>query len=413
MFYILPHFPPFVNHFLPHKPPPRSYCRLQPATRASGNIAPTHFMGTLQANMTNFGAKPMTIKQPLAILIGLLYLLILPACTPPEPAVPAQNLPVPLGHYGDVLHFPNGELFIQSGLLDTTKQNNLRYYQLSTDQFVELTIPDDPRCRLTEFTIPTALPDGRLGLSELCYDYWSDRPIGQTDARFLIAYDWETEEVEQIVEEPLLSLSSTFSWNPTMTRGVQGSSSLPATISWLTPTGTEPMTITIGTGEQAWSLARDLPTILNGVGTARQPTWSPDGRSIAFWASTNVIHRPGYTNARVLYSLYLLDTDTLQLQTILDDAKNTTPIAWSPDSQWLAFVADIGSTRGTLWLRSADGATRQFIDAGLNFGPGRAFNGLDWLNEQAIIATKCLDENCHRADVIQYNVSAIVTPLQE
>src|SRR5690606_22387594 len=177
--------------------------------------------------------------------------------------------------------------------------------------------------------------------------YWPEQPVGQDDARFIMAYDWETRTFEQLVAEPLPFESSFFSWNPEMTRGVQTLGSLLATITWLTPKGMEPISVTIGTGEQSWSLDEHLSVMedygrsinrTSEVGIARTPTWSPDGRFVALWASSNLIGRSGMSRARATYTLYLLGPDTLQLQPILENVQNTAPLVWSPDSQWLAFT---------------------------------------------------------------------------
>lgn len=360
----------------------------------------------------------MAIKQLLGLGIGILLIAFLASCVPiQQPGLPAQQLLVPAGHYGTVLRFPSGKIFIQTGRLDRFKTDALSYYWLTEEQLVKIPFKDDLRCRLTEYSIPTALPDGRLGLSEICRSYWPDRPIGQDDARFIVAYDWETGAIEQIVEEPLSFDTSSFTWNPEMTRGVQSIGSLLGTIAWITPTGMEPMMVTIGTGEQSWSLAENLAVMEDyhrgndrtpEVGIARNPAWSPDGRLIAFWASTNVIGRSGMSRARGAYGLYLLDPDTLQLQQILADVENTGRLAWSPDSQWLAFTGDIGSSKDSLWLIFLDGSALRFVDKGsdLDFYP--AFNGWNWLNNQEIIATRCPDSNCDQAEVLKYDVSEIV-----
>lgn len=204
--------------------------------------------------------------------------------------------------------------------------------------------------------------------------------------------------------------------------GVLSFGSLLGTITWITPTAMEPMTITIGMGEQSWSLDENLVVMedyrrgndrTTEVGIARNPAWSPDGRFVAFWASTNVIGRSGMSRARGAYGLYLLDPDTLQLQQILDSVRNTSSLVWSPDSQWLVFSGDIGASREGLWLISVDGNTLQFVDKGAGFDFYSTFNGWNWLNNQEIIATRCLDSNCDQTEVVKYDVSEIVGLVQE
>lgn len=365
----------------------------------------------------------MTIGRLLGVRIGTLLIALLTACVPIQNSgLPAQQLHVPDGYYGNILRFPDGEIFIQTGRLSSQKVNALRYYKLSEERLVEIALQDDHRCRLTEYSAPTVLPDGRLGLSEICRGYWSDRPIGQDDARFIIAYDWETGGIEQIVKEPLSFQSSSFSWNLKMTRGVQGISSLLGTITWLTPMGMAPMTVTISTNGQPWMLDENLRVMedyrlgsdrTTEVGIARSPAWSPNDRFIAFWASTNVIGHSGMLRAQGTYSLYLLNPDTLQSQKILENIQNVTHLVWSPNSQWLAFTGDIGTSKDTLWLTSVDGRILQPVDKGGNLDLYPAFNGWNWLNNQEIIATRCLDLNCDQTEVVIYDVRSIVSLIRE
>lgn len=362
----------------------------------------------------------MAIKRLLGL--GIVLIAVLAACVPiQEPGLPAQQLSVPLGHYHDVLRFPDGSIFLAYGREPSYETQMALYYVLLEERFIDIDLPDDPRCRRTEYTAATELPNGNLGFSMRCSGYWPDRPLGPDGAQLIMAYDWEKGTIEQIVEEPLPTDTWVPSWNPEMTRGVMSYGGLLGTITWITPTGMEPMTITIGTGEQPWSLAENLVVMedyrhgndrTTEVGIARNPAWSPDGRYIAFWASTNVIGRSGMSRARGTYSLYLLDPDTLQLQQILENVQNMTLLVWSPDSQWLSFTGDIGVSKDSLWLTSVDGSILQLIDKGGNVDSYPDFNGWNWLNNQEIIATRCLDANCDQAEVVKYDVSEIVNSAQ-
>lgn len=363
----------------------------------------------------------MAIKRLLGL--GIMLMAVLTACVSiQEPGLSAQQLSVPAGYYGTILRFPDGKILLTVGREPSYEFQMARYYLLSEDRFINIHLPDDPRCGRTEYTATTDLPNGNLGFSMICGSYWTDRPIGQDDARFIMAYNWETGAIEQIVAEPLPVDTWVPSWNPAMDRGVLSLGSLLGTITWITPTGMEPMTLTIGTEEdQSWSLDENLAVMedyrrgndrTSEVGIARNPEWSPNGRFIAFWASTNVIGRSGMSRARGSYSLYLLNPDTLQLQKILENVESVGSLVWSPNSQWLAFVGDIGTTKESLWLIFTNGNALQFVDKGAGFDFYSTFNGLNWLNNQEIIATRCLDMNCDQAEVIKYDVSEMIGSIQ-
>ncbi|MGN6592631.1 MAG: hypothetical protein ACTHJX_07025, partial [Terriglobales bacterium] len=78
---------------------------------------------------------------------------------------------------------------------------------------------------------------------------------------------------------------------------------------------------------QQQKVVRDYP--IPGVGEVFNPTWSPDGRQIAFSAIAG-----GFTN------LYLLNLDNGAVRKLTDDRYAELQPAWSPDGRTLAFVTD-------------------------------------------------------------------------
>jgi Tol biopolymer transport system component len=74
------------------------------------------------------------------------------------------------------------------------------------------------------------------------------------------------------------------------------------------------------------------------LGEIFNPTWSPDGRKIAFSAQVG-----GYTD------LFVYDVESGQLQRLTDDAYADLEPAWSPDGSQIAFVTDrFGTSLETL-----------------------------------------------------------------
>jgi hypothetical protein len=335
-----------------------------------------------------------------------------------ELTIPSEKVPVPVGKYGSVLRFADGRILLSTIDSPSYKSGRLRYYSITQEQFVDVPVPADPRCRKTQYISSTALPDGTLGFNMICHGYWPNRPLGGDGASFIVSYDWESGEIKPIVAEPLPYRAVDFSWNPEMTRGVQGIGSLLSTIYWITPTGMKPMTVTIGAGEQSWSLDENLVAMNDerldntDVGIARTPVWSPDGRLVAFWASTDVIGRSGMSRARGSYGLYLLDPRTFQLQKLLENVRNTTRPVWSPDSHWLVFAGDRGSSRDSLWLTDLGGGPPHLVGKGNNFDIFNAFNGWGWLSDREIIVTMCVNPDCEYTEVIKYDVRDIVGSAQ-
>lgn len=89
----------------------------------------------------------------------------------------------------------------------------------------------------------------------------------------------------------------------------------------------------------------------DGTGTRRltstpdddgHPTWSPDGRQIAFERGI-----PG--------DLYVMNADGSGARRIGDDTAPELQPAWSPDGRWIAYLSD-RSGEYEVWLRPADGS---------------------------------------------------------
>lgn len=342
-------------------------------------------------------------------LIVLTLALGFVACTMvrlPQPPAPmlasARTLEVPPDWYHEVLRFPDGRIFLHI--------KDLRYYVLGENRVLEIPFPWDKRCVNVKYDLPKVLPDGRLAFREFCGQLWRDRPLGLGDAHFLVAYDWQASRMIPIIDAPLPPVLYDATWSPDMQRGVVASGSLDGTLSWLTPQGIEPMTITVGAGDRAWRLDVYFPGATpyperDDVGIARNPAWSPDGQYIAFWASSAAIGKVGLARAVVPYDLYLLDPKTLAWRVLtrgVSEGALTYAQYWSPDSQWILFSGGIGGETG-LWIVSPGDGQLQLVDR----TNGGAFAGFNWRTDHTIVAVKCTDSSCYKSSVLEYDVSLL------
>jgi len=73
----------------------------------------------------------------------------------------------------------------------------------------------------------------------------------------------------------------------------------------------------------------DDDVVFPELGEILNPTWSPDGKKIAFSALTG-----GYSD------LYIYDLETKKLQNMTSDPFGDLQPAWSPDGRWIAFVTE-------------------------------------------------------------------------
>ena len=114
----------------------------------------------------------------------------------------------------------------------------------------------------------------------------------------------------------------------------------------------------------------NLRSLTNHPANEQDPTWSPDGRFLAYTS-----------NQDGTYKIYVLDTETGEHRRLTDRHEREWTPAWSPDGKWIAFAADgheeiqlgeWGKFKITRHIYKADvnGAHLvQLTDWGTNVGP--------------------------------------------
>jgi WD40 repeat protein len=276
------------------------------------------------------------------VLLAMMY--ILPSCSTPTSLAEYHDLSeeieysvavFPAVKFDDILWRTDGVLV---AMQDESVRPLRQPYSLEGDSNLSyLDLPHDNDCVHTKYRFPTQLPDGRLGLIKWCV---TDNVF--TDTSYMVAYDWETSQLEQIVQNPLkhFDIAQCFSWNPDMTRGIQSvSNGLVGTLNWLTRVGPEPVNITLRDGNRVWNLAKDFEE--NGRregGRISCPSWSPNGDKIAVFVSFDAMGVEWVPRLDKQSQLIFIFPEAGDTESILSGVYYPKSTQWSPDGKRIAFT---------------------------------------------------------------------------
>jgi Tol biopolymer transport system component len=135
-----------------------------------------------------------------------------------------------------------------------------------------------------------------------------------------------------------------------------------------------------------------------------QPAWSPDGKTIAFTTD-----RGGETNfddlrfGKMRLALYHLDTGTIELLGHMGEGKNINP-TWSPDGRSLAFVSDRTGISNLFLYDFTDGNVYQLTDVFTGVSGITPFSpALSWARQADRLAFAYYENG-------EYNVYAVDNP---
>ena len=264
----------------------------------------------------------------------------------PRPA-PRRVLPLAVASYSEVTWLKEGSLIL--AVDDSDERLHLWGVEPDGSDYHRVDTGDDPSCRIAEQLDPTSLADGRLGFVSYCEPTNPQSPPTHT----IVGLDLRSRRSEVLA---VLGLRpSRVSWNPAVTSGiVSDSSGLCASVARVTRSGVEHLPVALEGHGRRWPVDQDFfadpAGSCDAYGQADMATWSPDGRTIAFFASTDSVGKVGQARIDVTWSLYTMDAGVLRPVIRVRGLINPTGVAWSPDSRQLAISSRRGPRRGTRLL---------------------------------------------------------------
>lgn len=235
----------------------------------------------------------------------------------------------------------------------------IEVWQLSPDGrgFHRLPLPEDSSCERTQYVSPVSLPDGRVGLVKACDLDPQSSPIPISYS--LVAVSPHNGEVTPLVTtEPLGYLRSFaapgLTVSPDMSLAiVSGGNILCESLVLVDASGVRYLPVEVAGEGGSWRLDEYFLTdarLCTDLGRAGGAAWSPNGEEVAFLGSPQSIGVAGMARLDVPWNIYLMDSRTWMGRLVLADVAYPSEPSWSPDGRWLAFSGLVqGKGQGT-WL---------------------------------------------------------------
>jgi WD40-like Beta Propeller Repeat len=152
-----------------------------------------------------------------------------------------------------------------------------------------------------------------------------------------------------------------------------------------TDSGPIPLQVVIAGGTDSFALSDVTPgPDCRQRGWADFPTWSPDGKEIAFVGAPAAVGIDGPARADVPASIYVMAPDATAATPILDGIVGPRALHFSPDGSRLAFAGTVGGKAGTWVLDRRTGALKTVYD--------ERFGWLAWAPDgNALAGTRTVD----------------------
>jgi len=220
-------------------------------------------------------------------------------------------------------------------------------------EFAMIDLPNHPSCGLdglNGFLAPATLPDGRLGYAVDCSP--KGDPFGARTN--LMAYEAVSGRVEQLLDYPSPNEyvgTGGYAWSPEMTKMIMGNGHryIDEQLFWFTQESWEPADV--------------------GLPLAYSPSWSPDGRRIAFIGSSAT----GTPLIGSALAVYLMDAQGKGVRPLVEGFYDAPGLSFSPDGRWLALSGRFGpreADRQDLWVVDVETGELRLVAEGV-FGVPR------------------------------------------
>ena len=332
--------------------------------------------------MTKDRGIVVSLWNPRVFVAGMLLVLATTTCSQGvnSPIRNGRAVSIPASNYAGVVWLSPESIFLTRLPDPESVRTELWSVRPNGSALAQVPI-DDPECARADFHAITRLPDQRLGFIEFCLNN-PNFVIPSNDNIFLSAVDPATGRVERLMNEPLGFNGHQLTWNPQLTKGFASTlSDLCGSIAGLNRDGPIYLPIPVEDDGSTWDLADffvDSGQHCDEYGRADWPAWSPDGASVAFFASAPQTEGIGFDRVNLPWSLYVMSARDLAPRKVLGGVLHPRGLSWSTDGR-LAFSGTVTDRGSGTWTFDPDSGELEHVSAILT-------SWLDWSPEGTRIA---------------------------